>query len=93
MEPFGGPFKIYSPVLVADPSVQEVQVSEQIVVTAGNVNEEEVHYPQNGQASIEQEASLPVVIDENSEDSVNVPKNSYASIVSSLLKHPVHLTF
>lgn len=80
---------------MADPSVLETQVSEQISVTAEDGDGEEVYNPENGQASFEEEeeeALVPEVVDEIPEDSQmvagltsqieDVPKKSYASIVS-----------
>ncbi|TKY66175.1 putative G3BP protein [Spatholobus suberectus] len=75
-----------------DPSVLEIQVSEQISVTAEDGDGEEVYNPENGQASIEEEeAPVPEVLDEIPDDSQmvaglasqieEVPKKSYASIV------------
>ncbi|KAK7339117.1 hypothetical protein VNO77_19762 [Canavalia gladiata] len=77
---------------VADPSVLETQVLEQISVTAEDGDGEEVYNPENGQASIdEEEAPVPEVLDEIPDDSQmvagltsqieEVPKKSYASIV------------
>ncbi|XP_027350599.1 putative G3BP-like protein [Abrus precatorius] len=81
-----------SPDNVADPSLPERQVSEQISVTAEDGDAEEVYHPENGQASIEEEeAPVPEVLDEIPDDSQmvaglasqieEVPKKSYASIV------------
>lgn len=79
---------------MADPSVLEVQVSGQIVVSVEDVNGDEVHHHENGDASIEEEeAPVPEVINEIPEDSPEKPKKSYASIVSSLLKHLELLIF
>ncbi|KAG4921610.1 hypothetical protein JHK82_050574 [Glycine max] len=79
------------PDTVADPSVLETQVSEQISVTAEDGGEE-VYNPENGQAAIEEEeAPVPEVLDEIPDDSQmvaglasqieEVPKKSYAYIV------------
>ncbi|KAK7243513.1 hypothetical protein RIF29_38312 [Crotalaria pallida] len=78
---------------VADPTVLETQVSEPIPLTAEDGEEEEVYNTENGQVSgeEEEEAPLPVVLDEIPDDSQvvagltcqieDVPKKSYASIV------------
>ncbi|KAH1154735.1 hypothetical protein GLYMA_18G159100v4 [Glycine max] len=86
------------PDTVADPSVLETQVSEQISVTAEDGGEE-VYNPENGQAAIEEEeAPVPEVLDEIPDDSQmvaglasqieEVPKKSYAYIVSLHSKIP-----
>lgn len=78
---------------MADPSVLETQVPEQISVTAEDGDGEEVYNPENQQASIEEEeAPVPEVLDEIPDDSQmvaglasqieEVPKKSYAYIVS-----------
>lgn len=78
---------------MADPSLQQMQVPEQTVVTAEDVDAEEVYNPESGQALIEEEESpVPEVVDEIPDDSLmvagstsiieEVPKKSYASIVS-----------
>ena len=83
--------------LVAASSVPETQVSEKISVKAEDGEGEEVYNPENDQASIEEEEALvPEVLDELPDDSQMVagltspieelPKKSYASIVSILLK-------
>lgn len=91
----GSAHDIESPVrpdTVADPSVLETQVSEEISVTAEDGDGEEVYNPEDGQDSIEEEeAPVPEVLDEIPDDSQlvaglasqieEVPKKSYASIV------------
>lgn len=83
--------------LVAASSVPETQVSEKTSVKAEDGEGEEVYNPENDQASIEEEEALvPEVLDELPDDSQMVagltspieelPKKSYASIVSILLK-------
>lgn len=78
---------------MADPSVLETQVSEQISIIAEDGDGEEVYNPEDGQDSIEEEeAPVPEVLDEIPDDSQlvaglasqieEVPKKSYASIVS-----------
>ncbi|XP_019461824.1 PREDICTED: putative G3BP-like protein isoform X1 [Lupinus angustifolius] len=85
---------------VADPTVSEAQVSEQISVTAEEGEGEEVYNAENGQASIEEEEEAPVpeVVDEIPDDSQivagltsqieDVPKKSYASIVKVTKESP-----
>ncbi|KAF7825832.1 putative G3BP-like protein isoform X1 [Senna tora] len=84
---------------VADPSLQQVQVSEQGVVTAEDINGEVVNNNESEQAPVEEEeAPVPEVVDEIPDDSLmvagstsiieEVPKKSYASIVKVMKESP-----
>ena len=79
---------------VAEPSEQEIHVTEQITAATGVVDREEVHNHENGRDSSEQEeeeSHVHEVVDEIPDDSnkvseststsEDVPKKSYASIV------------
>ena len=85
--------------LVADCSLRQTHASEHIVLPAEDVNGEEAYNPENGHALIEEEeAPVPEVVDEIPDDSLvvagstsiieEVPKKSYASIVSSYSELP-----
>jgi len=89
------------PDTVADPSVLVAHVPEQIPVTVED-HREEVYNPENTQASIEEEeAPVPEVVDEIPDASQmvagipsqieDVPKKSYASIVSIVSKNTFSL--
>lgn len=77
--------------LAADPSSQQIHVSDNVVIPAEDANGEEVYEPENVQVPIEEEAPVAEVVDEIPDDSLvvagltsieEVPKKSYASIVS-----------
>jgi hypothetical protein len=88
---------------VSDPPVLETQVSEQISVTYEDGDGEEVN-PENEQVPVEEkEAPVPEVLDEIPDDSLKVsglasqteelPKKSYASIVSLHSKYTLFLSW
>ncbi|XP_054784566.1 nuclear transport factor 2-like isoform X3 [Prosopis cineraria] len=72
----------------ADPSLQQIHVSEQIVPPAEDVNGEEVYNPENGQAPTEEEeAPVPEVMKESAAASPVATAISVRSAPKSLEQH------